>query len=83
MLSIRVLPSVNDKMNGCIYSNGEIAIGMEKLESCRIRCPSAPSYANAIRTALKKNLGSCGDKMANIHPSQAPIFRKIYKKTAI
>ena len=84
MLSIRVLPSVNDKMKGWICSIGGTANGMEKLESCRTRCPPAPLSANPIRTALKSNLDSCGDKTGK-YPSelpQAPIFRKIYRNTA-
>jgi hypothetical protein len=64
-----VLPSVNDKMKGCICSYGGTSIGTEKLESCRSRCPYAPLSANPIGTALKSNLDSCGDKLANIHPS--------------
>jgi len=48
MLSVCVLPSVNDKKNGCIGSVGGIAIGMEKLESVKTSCPSAPFSANPI-----------------------------------
>lgn len=46
-----------------------MTIGVGELKSCRKHCPAATLSTNLIRTALKLNLGSCDDQLANNHLS--------------